>query len=112
MILGVKIKRTLNGFSLYQSHYNEKMLKKIDCFDVVQVRTPYHPSIHLNKNKESSVSQTKYAKIIGSVMFLMNYTRLDIAYVVSRLSRYTHNPSSEHWNALHRLLRYLRGTMN
>ena len=45
-------------------------------------------------------------------MFLMNYTRLDIAYVVSRLSRYTHNPSSEHWNALHRLLRYLRGTMN
>ena len=72
------------------------MLKKIDCFDVVQVRTPYHPSIHLNKNKESSVSQTEYAKIIVSVMFLMNYTRPDIAYVVSRLSRYTHNPSSEH----------------
>ena len=45
-------------------------------------------------------------------MFLMNYTRLDIAYVVSRLSRYTHNPSSGHWNALHRLLKYLRGTMN
>ena len=45
-------------------------------------------------------------------MFLMNYTRPDIAYVVSRLSRYTHNPSSEHWNALHRLLRYLRGTMD
>ena len=94
--LGVKIKRTLNGLSLYQSHYNEKMLKKFDCFDVVRVRTPYHPSIHLNKNKESSVSQTKYANINGSVMFLMNYTRLNIAYVVSRLSRYTHNPSSEH----------------
>ena len=45
-------------------------------------------------------------------MFLMNYNRPDIAYVVSRLSRYTHNPSSEHQNALPRLLRYLRGTMN
>ncbi|XP_060200797.1 secreted RxLR effector protein 161-like [Lycium barbarum] len=45
-------------------------------------------------------------------MFLMNYTRPDIAYVVSRLGRYTHNPSREHWNALHRLLRYLRGTMD
>ena len=45
-------------------------------------------------------------------MFLMNYTRPNIAYVVSRSSRYTHNPSSEHWNALHRLLRFLRGTMN
>ena len=76
------------------------------------MRTPYDPSIHLRKNKESSVSQTEYAKIIGSVMFLMNYTWPDIAYDVCRLSRYTHNPSSEHWNALHRLLRYLRGTMN
>ncbi|XP_060182404.1 secreted RxLR effector protein 161-like [Lycium barbarum] len=45
-------------------------------------------------------------------MFLMNYTRPDIAYAVSRLSRYTHNPSSEHWNALHRFLSYLRGTMD
>ena len=88
------------------------MLKKFDCFDVVPVRTPYHPSINLKKNKECSVSKTKYAKIIGSVMFLMNYTLLDIAYVFSRLSRYTNNPSSEHWNALHRLLRFLRGTMN
>ncbi|XP_075088082.1 secreted RxLR effector protein 161-like [Nicotiana tabacum] len=66
----------------------------------------------LEKNKESSISQTEYAKIIGSVIFFMNYTRPDIAYAVSRLSTYTHNPSSEHWNALHRLLRYLRGTMD
>ena len=110
--MGVKIKRTLNGFSSCQSHYNKKMLKNFDCFNVVPVKTPYFPRIHLNKIKEFSVSQTKYAKINGSVMFLMNYTRPDIAYVVSRLSRYTHNPSSEHWNSLHRLLRYLRGTMN
>ena len=85
--MGVKIKRTANGFSLCQSHYIEKMLKNIDYIDVVPVRTPYDPSIHLRKNKESSVSQTKYAKIIGSVMFLMNYTRPDIAYADSRLSR-------------------------
>ena len=45
-------------------------------------------------------------------MFLMNCTRPDIAYVVSRLSRYTHNFAYEHWNALTRLLRYLKGTMN
>ena len=112
VILGIKIKRNVNGFSLCQSHYIEKMLKKFDCFNVVSVRTPYDPSIHLKKNKDFSVSQTEYAKIIGSVMFLMNYTRPDIAYVVSRLSRYTHSPSSEHWSALHHLLRYLRGTMN
>ena len=42
-------------------------------------------------------------------MFLMNCTCPDIAYVVSRLSRYTYNHAHEHWN---RLLRYLKGTMN
>ncbi|KAA3481078.1 Retrovirus-related Pol polyprotein from transposon TNT 1-94 [Gossypium australe] len=42
----------------------------------------------------------EYAKIIGSLMFLMNYTQPDITYAVSRLSKYTHNPNNEHWNAL------------
>jgi hypothetical protein len=112
VILGVKIKRTPNGICLSQAHYVEKLLKKFNSFDVDPVRTPYDPSIHLRKNNGDPVSQSEYAKIIGSVMFLMNYTRPDIAYSVSRLSRYTHNPSHEHWDALKRLLRYLKGTMD
>ena len=107
VILGIKITRTSYGISLNQSHYIEKILKKFDQFDCVPVKTPYDSSIHLKKNKGDSISQEQYAKIIGSVMFLMNYTRPDIAYVVSRLSRYTHNPNREHWVALIRLLKYL-----
>ena len=42
----------------------------------------------------------------------MNYTRPDIAYAVSRLSRYTHNPSDNHWIALKCLLKYLKGTID
>ncbi|XP_070037063.1 uncharacterized protein [Nicotiana tomentosiformis] len=38
------------------------------------------------------------------------FVRIVVLYM--RLSRYTHNPSNEHWNALHRLLMYLRGTMD
>ena len=45
-------------------------------------------------------------------MHLMNFTRPDIAYVVCRLSLYTHNNNKEHWSALMRLMKYLRGTMN
>jgi len=77
---------------------------------VIPARTPYDASVYLKKkNDDMSVSQSKYAKIIGSVMFLMNYTRLDIAYAISRLGCYTHNPNSVHWNVLHRLLKYLKG---
>ena len=39
----------------------------------------------------------------------MNFSRPDIAYVVCRLNRYTHNPNNDHWSALPRLMKYLRG---
>ena len=45
-------------------------------------------------------------------MFLTNFTHPDIVYVVGRLSRYTHNPSIEHWDVISRLLRYLKGTFD
>ncbi|KAF5954555.1 hypothetical protein HYC85_007411 [Camellia sinensis] len=45
-------------------------------------------------------------------MYLMNCTRPDIAYAVSKLSRYTSNPGVEHWKAIIRVLRYLRFTRN
>ncbi|KAA0038918.1 Retrovirus-related Pol polyprotein from transposon TNT 1-94 [Cucumis melo var. makuwa] len=112
VILGVKIRKNKTSLSLCQSHYVEKILKKFDSFDVSPVRTPFDASKHLKKNKEDSVSQPEYAKIIGSVMYLMNYTRSDIAYAVSRLSRYTHNPDRYHWDALRHLLRYLKGTID
>ena len=112
VILGVKVTKTEKGFSLGQTHCVEKVLKKFDSFDFIPVRTPYDSSIHLFKNKGSCISQTEYAKIIGSLMFLMNCTLPDIAYSMGRLSKYTHNPSNEHWIALKCLLKYLRGTMD
>ncbi|XP_031261520.1 secreted RxLR effector protein 161-like [Pistacia vera] len=42
----------------------------------------------------------------------MNSTRPDIAYVVTRLNRYTHNPDKNHWIALDRIARYLKGTID
>ena len=45
-------------------------------------------------------------------MYVMNNTRPDIAYVVSKLSRYTSNPSLDHWKALVRVLRYMKYTQN
>ena len=56
------------------------------------------------------MSLLKCSQIIGSLMYLMNCTRLDIAYAVSKLSRYTSNPGKDHWKAIIRVLRYLRFT--
>ena len=43
-------------------------------------------------------------------MYLMNCTRPNIAYTVSKLSRYTSKPSDDHWIALLRVLGYVSHT--
>ena len=53
-------------------------------------------NLFLSKNVQENISQLEYAQIIGSLMYLMNCTRPDIAYAVSKLSRYTSNPGVEH----------------
>ena len=50
--------------------------------------------------------------MIGSLLYLSNKSRPYISYAVERLSRYTQNPSKEHWNALERVFKYLRGTLD
>ena len=74
--------------------------------------TPYDANTQLKKNLGEPIAQSEYAQIIGSLMHLMNFSRPDIAYAVCRLSRYTHSPNRDHWTAIDRLMRYLRGTMN
>ena len=49
----------------------------------------YNANTQLKKNREHSVSQSEDAQIIGSLMYLMNCTRTNIAYAVGTLSRYT-----------------------
>ena len=45
-------------------------------------------------------------------MFITNCTRPDLACTVNKLSRFTSNPSKEHWKALRRVLRYMKYTLN
>ena len=51
-----------------------------------------------------------YASAVGSLMYAMVCTRLDIAHVVGVLRRYMSKPGKEHWKTIKRVLRYLRGT--
>ena len=74
--------------------------------------TSYDTNTQLKKNTSDGVLQSEYAQIIGSLMYLLNCTRPNIVYAVSRLSRYTHIPNKNHWTALERLAKYLRGTID
>ena len=56
------------------------------------------------------MSQVPYASAIGSLMYAMVCTRPDLAHAVSVVSRFMSQPGKEHWQAVKRIFRYLRGT--
>ena len=52
----------------------------------------------------------QYQRLVGRLIYL-SHTRPDIAYAVSVVSQFMHEPSEEHMNAVFRILRYLKGTL-
>ncbi|CAL0327637.1 unnamed protein product [Lupinus luteus] len=56
------------------------------------------------------MSHIPYASAVGSLMYAMVCTRPDLAYAVSMVSRYMHNPGKDHWSAVKWIFRYLKGT--
>ena len=105
VILGIRIKHENKGIAITQSHYIEKVLKKFNYFDCSPVSTPYDPSVKLMPNSGEVVSQLEYSKAIGCLMYVMTSTRPDIAYAIGKLSRFTSNPSAQHWKAIRRIFK-------
>ena len=58
------------------------------------------------------VDQQLYQSAIESLLYLSISTRPDITYAVSTLSRFSSNPTQQHWTALKRVMCYLKGTTN
>jgi len=53
------------------------------------------------------VDKSRYQRLVGRLMYLA-HTRPDLAYALSIISQFMHNPGEQHMNALMRILRYLK----
>ncbi|GJW63124.1 zinc finger, CCHC-type containing protein [Tanacetum coccineum] len=101
--LSIRIKHESNGIEISQSHYIEKVLKKFNYSECTLVITPMDISEKLMPNNGQTVSQLEYSRVIGGfLMYAMTYNRPDIAFDVGKLSRYTSNPGTQHWQAIQR----------
>lgn len=112
--LGMKVEQDEKNGSVWigQHAYTESLLKKFGMEDCKPVSTPVDISSKLTQATDDSlcVDQHRYQSAIGSLMYLSVSTRPDISFAVSSLARFSSNPTKEHWTALKRLLRYLKGT--
>ena len=95
-ILGIKIKRNSGGYALNQTHYIEKVVSKFSHLKIKDTNTPFDSSVKLKKNDGRGMAQLEYASAIGSLMYAKQCTRADISFEISKLSRFTSNPSVEH----------------
>jgi hypothetical protein len=74
--------------------------------------TPLPVGVSLVKNEGEEYDLDLYRSAIGSLIYLSQWTRVDIAYAVSALAAHMSNPSRDHHVALKHVLHYLHGTRN
>ena len=56
------------------------------------------------------MSKVPYSNTVGSLMYVMMCSHLDICYAVGLVRRFQSNPGLKHWMVVKRILRYLKGT--
>ena len=113
-ILGLQIERTASALTINQSLLIKETLKRFEMIDCKPVKTPSEPNIVFNKNQsdQPGIAVHTYQSAIGSLNYISLGTRVDIQQATNSLSRYASNPSTEHWKAVKRIFRYLKGTLD
>ncbi|KAH9659333.1 hypothetical protein KPL70_023823 [Citrus sinensis] len=97
LIFGINMQGVNDTKKYLTSQFKMKVLGEVDT---------------ILENSGRVVAQLEYASAIGSLMYAMHCTRLDIAFAVCKMPRFTSNPSVEHWKAIGRILGYLKRTIN
>ncbi|KAJ9552322.1 hypothetical protein OSB04_016367 [Centaurea solstitialis] len=73
--------------------------------------TPADTKTKLAVDGEPVSDPTLYRSLVGALQYL-TFTRPDIAYAVQQVCLFMHDPRLPHFNALKRILRYLKGTLS
>lgn len=114
-ILGINIERDghTGKMKLTQRRYMTNILKKFGMDNSKPISIPLESNQFLTKQMGSDteyMNQKSYRELVGSLIFLANATRPDLAFTASVLSRFCTNPEEAHWKLTKRVLRYLQYT--
>uniref|UniRef100_A0A803NF93 Reverse transcriptase Ty1/copia-type domain-containing protein n=1 Tax=Cannabis sativa TaxID=3483 RepID=A0A803NF93_CANSA len=109
--LGFEVTTTATEIYLTQQKYTRDLLARTQLLDSKPQSTPMCSTTKLSATSGIPMdSPTHYRSIIGALQYL-TMSRPDIAFSVNKLSQYMQAPTSEHWGACKRLLRYLAGSI-
>lgn len=110
--LGIRIIRDGSYFLLDQENYIRTVIKEFGLSEAKVFDTPMDIGYQKEDQDELLPSNEKYRKAIGSLLYVSINTRPDIAASVTILAQKVAQPSKRDWNAVKRLMRYLKGTFS
>ena len=117
--LGVAVERVSNGpvhqIKLTQEGLTKRVVEALGLCSrySTAISTPAEAApLPKDKNGAPATENFNYAAVVGMMLYLSGHTRPDIAFAVHQCARYTFCPTRRHEQALIRIGRYLKGTMN
>lgn len=113
--IGVHVERDRQNGIIYldQKKYILEILNKFGMSDCKPVKTPMDINTKFKTSDDSKVlNNIPYQEIIGCLLYITQITRPDLCYVINTLSKFNNKPEMQHWLALKRVMRYLKGTQD
>ncbi|PRQ44810.1 putative RNA-directed DNA polymerase [Rosa chinensis] len=106
--LGIEVARGSSGIFLCQRKYVLDLLTETGMLGCRPADTPIEQNHKLAEYPNQTLTEkARYQRLVGRLIYL-SHTRPDIAYAVSVVSQFMHNPSETHMEAVIRILRYLK----
>jgi len=109
--LGLEATSTTDGLFISQLKYARDILTRAQLLDSKPVHTPMVVSQHLSSDGSIFSDPTLYRSLVGALQYL-TITCPDIAHAVNSVSQFLHSPTNDHFLAVKRILRYVKGTLH
>jgi histone deacetylase 1/2 len=110
--LGIEVTPTQGGILLKQEKYAGDILTRVGMSKCKVSVAPLVAMEKLSRMDGDSLSpkdSTRCRSIVGALQYL-TLTRPDLAFTVNKVCQYLHSPTTVHWTAVKRILRYVRCT--
>lgn len=112
--IGMRIEQSGGHISIDQEEYINHLVAKYELQNCKPAKTPSDTAEKLSVqmvNDENDITGTvPYQELIGSLLYISQCTRPDIAFSVNNASRFNSRHCKTHWEAVLRILKYLSGT--
>ncbi|KAE8669113.1 Detected protein of unknown function [Hibiscus syriacus] len=107
-----EVDHTHEGIFLFQQKYAKDLLKRFGMLECKSISTPMEPNAKIYAHEGKDLEDTTmYRQLVGSPIYL-TLTRPDISYAVGMMSQYMQNPKKPHLEAVRRILRYVKSTID